>query len=148
MATTSLNDKLLEFIFKLSRFKEHMAFSSDLTQLTMHQIQALVFLQKHENAQMREIAEHFKIELPSATSLINKLVSVNLVERKADEHDRRLVRIVLTQHGKDLFEQVKKDRSKKIEQMLSYLSEEDKHELLRIMEKLVAKMEEMYHNDR
>lgn len=36
---------------------------TELTKLSLLQLQALIFLAEHNHAQMREIAEHFKIEL-------------------------------------------------------------------------------------
>lgn len=141
MPGTNLNATLVEEIFTFSRFmKEQMCFDSELMRLSMLQLQALVFLKRNTMAQMGEIAEHFKIELPSATSLINKLSKGGLVERKADDHDRRLVRIILTPQGEKLLDQAMKARSKKITETLSYLSEQDRKDLSLIMQKLTATM--------
>lgn len=145
MVNNILNTQLVEEIFKFSRFmKGQMCFDTALLRLSMLQLQALVFLKRHDKAQMSEIATNFKIELPSATSLVHKLSTLHLVERQADEKDRRLVRIVLTKKGKALLDQAMKERSKKISNTLSYLSEADRKDLLRIMQKLVATMEKIY----
>jgi|SRR5579883_775811 len=145
MSNNELNNNLVEEIFKFSRhMKEQMCVDSELMRLSMLQLQALVFLKKNERAQMSEIASHFNIELPSATSLINKLCKLNLVARKADENDRRMVRIELTKQGKELLEQAMIERSKKIKKTLSYLSESDRRELLRIMKKVTDTIEKEY----
>lgn len=137
--------QLVEDIFRLFRLmKEDMSFDSDLMKLTVSQIHALIFLKKHPSAQMSEIAKEFKIELPSATSLINKLVDTKLVERKPDEKDRRLVRIALTNQGEQLLAEAMKERSKKITHTLSYLSESDKKQLSRIIKQLLGTMEKTY----
>lgn len=134
-------NKLAETIFTFSRLiKDNLASNKDLTHLTMLQMQTLVFLKRNPSSQMGEIAEYFKIELPSATSLINNLVKMNLVERVEDAKDRRKVRIFINTKGKKLLENAVKLKNKKLEKLLSYLSEEDRGHLLRIMEKLFAKI--------
>lgn len=90
---------------------------------------------------MGDVAEYFHIELPSATSLLNKLCDQKLVERHEDENDRRLVMISLTNEGKKLLQQAMNQRRKKLEKTLSYLSEKEKNELLNIMKTLNNKLQ-------
>ncbi|HSW96924.1 MAG TPA: MarR family transcriptional regulator [Candidatus Saccharimonadales bacterium] len=145
MADNHINSNLVEEIFKFSRLlKDRMCFDTELARLSMLQLQALIFLKKHDEAQMGEIAQYFNIELPSATSLINKITKLGLAERKADKNDRRVVLITLTKAGNHLLEQAMQERSKKITKTLSYLSELDKKELLRIMKTLTDTMEKGY----
>ena len=139
----SADSELIEKIFTLSRFlKGNMAYSNDLIHLSLLQLQALIFLHKTTNAQMRDIAEHFKIEMPTATDLIAKLVKNKLVQRKVDEKDRRLVRISLTPQGQLLLTDAMRQRNKKLARILSYLSTHEKEQLLAILSLLIAKMEE------
>jgi DNA-binding MarR family transcriptional regulator len=124
--------------------KETMSFSSDFANLSLLQIQALIFIKRNERVQMSEIAQNFTIELPSATSLVNKLCILKLVERKSDESDRRLVRIVLTRKGEEMLEKVMNERSKNIRKNISILSEDDRKDLLRITKTLLEQMQKMY----
>lgn len=134
--------KFVEVMFASSRLlKERMHYSSKLCDLSILQIYTLRFLKEKANAQMSEIAEHFHIELPSATSLLNKLVTLQLVERKPDEKDRRLVRISLTEAGNKLLKRALEEKINQIEHMLSYLSEEEQEELIRLLEKLNKRIE-------
>src|SRR5690349_6388385 len=125
-------NKLIEVMFKVSRFMKSMHYKSPLVNLSMIQLQALIFLKHNPSAQMSDIATHFRIELPSATSLVNKLHEMELVERQTDDKDRRLVRIDLTNTGQTLLKDAMIERNKKIETLLSYVAESDKDELLRI----------------
>ena len=90
---------------------------------------------------MSEIAGYFRIELPSATSLINKLCDQKLVTRHADPDDRRLVLITLTEEGQKLVIQAMHQRRIKLEKMLSYLSEREKSDLLSIIRTLGTKLQ-------
>lgn len=145
MPTDKKTTQLAEVIFKASRMmREHMGFKSEVGNLSMLQLQALIFIKQHPSAHMREIANNFKIELPSATSLVDTLSKASLVERESDSNDRRVVKIILTEQGKALLKKAVKMRTKKIATVLSYLSTEDKNDLLRIMQKLLENLEKVY----
>jgi DNA-binding MarR family transcriptional regulator len=133
--------ELVEMLFKISRLmKEEMSFTNELTHLSVLQIQTLIFLNHNKIVSMSDIAEYFHIELPSATSLLNKLCDQKLVKRYEDVEDRRLVRVTLTDSGTTLLEQVIRERRKKLEKMLSYLSEKERFELLTILQTLNSKL--------
>src|SRR6266576_2561990 len=113
--TNKLSNKISEILFKVVRLlKKEMSYKDEFAQLSVLQIQALFFLKQNKNAQMSEIAEHFHIELPSATSLLNKLNQMDFVERNADPNDRRLVRIVLSKKGEAVLKQAMDERNKKV----------------------------------
>jgi len=137
-------NELVETIFKVARLmKDEMSFTNNLIHLSILQIQALVFLKQNKDKKvtMTDIADNFQIELPSATSLLNKLCDQKLVERKADKKDRRLVIIELTDTGKKMLEEAMASRRKKLEKILSYLSLKEKLELLNIFKTLGQKLQ-------
>src|ERR1700722_5472738 len=143
--TNQLALKIFEAMFKNSRlFKDKAISSSELTHLSILQIHTLSLLKKNASLPMSEIAEYFRIELPSATSLLNKLVALQLVKRQQDIKDRRLVKIALTEKGESLLKKAMDEKITHIERMLSYLSEIEQHELLRLLEKLNERTEKDY----
>lgn len=134
--------KFLQEFFKFSRcLKEKTFYINDFTELSILQLHALTYLKEHQHAQMSEIAKSFKIELSSATSLVNKLCTMELADREIDTNDRRLVRIQLTEKGNKLLQDAMEVRTKKIEKVLSYLSEKDANDLLRILQTLNERIE-------
>ncbi len=140
-----LAKKFFEAIFKNSRLmRDKMNYPSDIAHLSILQIQTLSYLEQKTKAQMGEIAEHFHIELPSATSLLNKLVALQLVERQQDEKDRRLVRVALTEAGSRLLKKAMDEKVCNLEKMLSFLSDSEQQELLRLLEKLNDRIEKHY----
>lgn len=134
--------EIIETMFKVSRLmKQEMSYTNNLMHLSMLQIQTLIYIHKHENTSMSGIAEYFRIELPSATSLVTKLCDQKLVERFDDPQDRRLVRITLSAEGKTLLERAQHERKAKAEKILSYLSTREKSELLTILHTLNIKLQ-------
>jgi DNA-binding MarR family transcriptional regulator len=129
--------ELIEAMFQVFHsLKKELVCSGELGYLTIMQIRTLILLDQQSNLSMSDLASHFQIELPSATSLVNKLVEQKLLERNEDPADRRLVIISLTKEGKNLAKQVKNDRRKKLAELLSHLSEKEKSQLLSILKNL------------
>lgn len=123
--------------------KAHMAFTDDLMHISHMQLHALIFLNQTKNASMSEIAQEFRIELPSTTSLITKLVQLGLVQRVADKKDRRLVRIQLSKKGISLLDTAMKERRRKITHLLATLTEQEQKQFLTIMSKFKTVLEEV-----
>jgi len=68
---------------------------------------------------------------PSATSrLIDELDQERLVDRKEDEDDGRMRRVVITPKGRELLDQLDRARIRQLEQFIRSLNKEE-HRLLR-----------------
>ncbi len=145
MTNTVLNYQLIEVIFSLSRtMRDEMKFDSDTSNLSVVQLQALIFIKKKNIVSMSDIAGQFNTTLPTATSLSDKLVRQNLVQRQQGVSDRRVVNLSLTEQGENLLKEAMVQRHQKINNMLFYLSTEDKEQLLKILKNLTAKIQESY----
>jgi len=117
-------------------------FDSEITQLTLLQLETLIFLKQNKSAQMREVAEHLHIAMPSATSLINTLASLNLIDRQNDDSDRRLVRLVLTKKGESLLAKAVEAKKERINKILSFMTQKDKKHMVSILETILERMKE------
>jgi DNA-binding MarR family transcriptional regulator len=82
--------------------------------------------------------------MPTATSLVNKLCATQLVIRVSDKLDRRIVKLEITSQGKELLKKAKGDYMKRINKTLSYLTISEKQIFLKILQKLIGKLEEKY----
>ena len=145
MLNTSINDKILEVFFEVSRgIREEMSVDCQASQLTVLQLQALIFINRKKTLSMSYIASLFKISLPTASSLSDKLANFGLIKRLESKNDRRIVNISLTEKGKYLLKKAMKQRHLKMNKVLSYLSLEDRKELLRILGNLSANIKKTY----
>ena len=139
-----INDQILEAMFKLVRdFKGSMSGNFEHSHPTILQCQALECIKKKAGAHMGDIASHFATTMPTATALVDKLITAKLVRRENDAKDRRIVRISLTKAGEKLLREVEKQRANKMKKLLFYLSKQDKLDLLRILEILAQKSESL-----
>jgi DNA-binding MarR family transcriptional regulator len=140
----NINDQILESMFKLMRdFKGSLHNNFLHSHLTMLQCQALECIKKKAGTHMGDISTHFATTMPTATALVDKLISAKLVKRENDIKDRRIVKISLTKAGEKLLTETKKQRTNKMQKLLSYLPKQDKLELLRILEVLAQRSENL-----
>jgi DNA-binding MarR family transcriptional regulator len=139
-----INNQILEAMFKLVRdFKGSMSDSFKHSHLTMLQCEAMMCIKKHKQAHMGDIASHFATTMPTATALIDKLIGTKYVKRENDAKDRRIVRLSLTNSGEKLLLESTKQKTNKMDKLLSYLPKQDKLELLRILNILAEKSESL-----
>lgn len=141
-----INDNTIELIeemlFKISRqMKEKMSYTKNLTHLSILQIQTLVFIKRNKEVSMSDIAKYFCIELPSATSLLNKLFDRKFIKRSENQQDRRLVIVALTSAGETVLKQARCEQRKKLKKILFHLSKKEKIDLLAILETLNNKLQ-------
>jgi DNA-binding MarR family transcriptional regulator len=137
-----LNSDIIDIMFKVFRtMKDTMSFNSKSSHLTMIQFESLICIKKNKGIHMRDLANNFGITMPTATSMVDKLIATDLAQRTNEPKDRRIVKISLTKQGEKVLEEAMRQRSNKINKFLSYLSKEDKKELLRIMLTVAEKAE-------
>lgn len=92
--------------------------------LTMPQAKMLFYLADGPR-RMSSIAERLGVEMPSATTMIGRLVAKGLVERRQDPADRRAVVCSLTPAGREAVEKFWSLRAARTEALAGALTTEE-----------------------
>src|SRR3990167_9049445 len=80
--SVNLDQELMRAHLDLFRAMKHeMKPSSSITNLTLVQLNALIFLGDRRDAHVSDVANYFGIALPTATFLLDRLTSLGLVHR-------------------------------------------------------------------
>lgn len=138
MNSKSLDDQIIDNVFKMSRLVKHeMQPNFTFLNLTLIQVHCLVFVHENKRLSMHEIAETFKITMPTTTSMIDKLVKLKLIKRFGDNADRRKILVTLTEKGNSIFEKIRKHKCVSIDKIMSKLTIEEKNQLVKITNKLI-----------
>ncbi|WP_238357954.1 MarR family winged helix-turn-helix transcriptional regulator [Cohnella zeiphila] len=87
------------------------------------QIFVLMYLQQIESCRVNDVAKILGLTSGAATGLTDKLVALGLVERRRLEDDRRVVRLSLTETGKETIKQVWKQRNEWFTDIVGQLEE-------------------------
>lgn len=108
------------------------------------QSRILIILLEKENITQQELTEHLGIKPGSASEVIAKLEKSGLIKRTKSILDRRTANISLTEAGRALAEDAKRQREIRREEMFSALSENEKSALLSLLEKINSDWEKRY----
>lgn len=100
------------------------------------QIFALFVISEHDGLTMKELATHLRITSPSATSMVNRLVRLGWVKRRADDSNRKLVRVIVAPEGKKIFGRMMKQQASSMREILSILKPSDRKDFARILASL------------
>ena len=107
-------------------------------QVTPSQLVALRYLSLNESSLMSDVAEGLGISFPAATKTIDRLVRKSLVGREEDPYDRRVVRIRLTELGKQLVSEINQERSRRFNTVLERMDSVSLNALHESMEAFIT----------
>lgn len=104
-----------------------------LENLTMQQFQTILFVHTKKKVSMSEIAQQMKITPASTTSMVDKLVKKDFLERSSDPENRRAVYIALSAHAETHFEKMMQSKLFHLSTIFAELSEQDRKDLERVL---------------
>ncbi|MCM3790822.1 MarR family winged helix-turn-helix transcriptional regulator [Domibacillus indicus] len=114
-------------------------YSESLRELNLHvgQDKLLARLWLGDGITQMQLCEHLKCEPPTVTNMVKSLEQNGFIYRKRDEQDARIMRIFLTDKGKELEKPVDFKWKQQQEKLLHSISPED----LLLLRQLMKRME-------
>jgi DNA-binding MarR family transcriptional regulator len=105
--------------------------------LSMTQLKLLhVLVECKSEVSIKELAEELSMSLPNASRTIDGLLQRGLLERREDEHDRRVKRVGATPAARELIDRVDTARLQGLEAWAERLSPEQRQTLLTALSSL------------
>ena len=102
----------------------------------------LFLAQRSTPPTMGELSAELGIPLSSASRMADWLVRARVVERRRDPHDRRIVRLGMTEDGRELLRAGADYLKARIRRLLRRFSDREQEQLLRLMTKLIDSIED------
>lgn len=99
--------------------------------LTHAQVEALLFLVRHDPACVGDLADGLGVSYPAATKAIDRLVAKGLVTRKESERDRRLSELSVTEAGREAIVRIRVARRSRLEAIFARMASEDQRAMLK-----------------
>ncbi len=103
---------------------------------------ALALSQREEPLTMSEFGDSLAVPLSTATRAVDWLVQSGYVERRPDPQDRRVVRVTLTENGKELYKTLNEFVAQHVEELLRRFTAEERKTLIALMSKVVDILQE------
>ena len=97
----------------------------------------LYLLFYHQAASVKDTADYLGITKSAVSQLADPLVAKDLVSRKNDPKDRRIVRLSLTAGGSQVLKKLAKHKFAGIRSAIDSLSDEDVRQLYRLHQKMI-----------
>jgi len=133
-----IDKKISEMIFSIYRkMKKNFQTIKD-NNLTMIQLHGLIFIKENKNCQLTDLAKDFSITLPTANSLVEKLVNLNLVSKTHDKNDQRLIKLSITKQAKNLIKKIMQEKERCFANLIDKLNNKEKRQLLVILKKIIS----------
>ena len=85
---------------------------------------------------MSELSTELNVPMSTATRIVDWLVRGDMVERVNDPSDRRVVRVGMSQGGRELYETGMAYNKQRITKLLKDFTAEEQTQLLKLMNKL------------
>lgn len=104
--------------------------------LSVPQIVVIDFLAAQTCCKMSELAKALNFSMSAATAIVDKMIAAKLIKRERSSEDRRVVKVVLLQKGRQLAEQIVQMRRRALNEMFSILNTEEKNEYVRMLQKV------------
>ena len=130
-----INDFFVEIYNRILILEEKWLREQNL-QITMSEAHMLVAVGQRENKAMSEVAEAVSLTNGSVTTMIKKLESKGYVMRTRDGADKRILRVRLTDKGKEVTIIHENFHKKLTEAILNSISQEEKIVLTSTIEKI------------
>lgn len=109
--------------------------------------QVLALLEMHGAIPMSRLAEELDVALPNATGIIKRMAERGLVQRAHDEEDRRVVRVDLTDGGRQLIGEMEAGRRQRMAALIGALDARQQRRLLQSVRDLHAAARTLEHNE-
>ena len=110
--------------------------------LTLTQLKALHVLDiAAEETSVKELSEGLGLSLPAASRTVEGLLRRGYLERREDDHDRRVKRLRLTAAGRDAVERLNRARLAGLERFASTLTDTERTRLAGAISSLLAREE-------
>jgi len=92
---------------------------------------------------MGELSNTLSVPLSTATRIVDWLVDNGYVQRLPDPEDRRVVRVALTDTGREMHRIIENYIRQRVQQILSCLTTEERAKLLVLIGKVVSTLKEV-----
>lgn len=127
--------QLLEVVPLIMRHIRSELRSHAMKELSVPQFRTLMYLRRHANASLSNVAEHLGLTPPTVSKMIQKLVEHGMIKRNT-ALDRRQVRLSLSAKGISALSKAREGARKQLAENLKTLSEEELSSLSTILEML------------
>lgn len=134
--TKKLNDILVNLFNRILKIEEDAVKNSSRHNLSITEVHTLAAIGTGRAKTMTQVAASLKISVSTLTTAINKLVDKKYVNRFRVPEDRRIVKIELTEEGREAVLEHEEFHRRMVEDIISELNDEEQKILIQSLDNL------------
>lgn len=139
------DDQFFQQLFCLIAEIHHVAIKQPVNQASFRGQGRIIHLLAHnEGLSQRELAGLAQIKPGSVSEVLERLEKTQMIKRWRDKKDRRIVRVQLTDRGKNLYKENLQKRRQFEKEMLAPISAEERATFLTVLEKMQVQLRKNY----
>jgi len=100
----------------------------------------LDILEEKGMCKMNDLAKCLNFTMSAVTAIVDKMIKLKFVKRMRSSSDRRVVNVILLEKGRKVSEEIKRQKKECANKIFVSLTERDKKEYLRIINKVCLKI--------
>lgn len=100
----------------------------------------ILYLGKNEEVKMSDLAGIIDAPVSTITSIVNKLVENDILDRDHSVEDRRVINVSLTTKGKNIYKKIRTQKDELSDALLSKLSEKDRASMIKYINILASSL--------
>lgn len=115
--------------------------------LNVNQARTLIEIRNQPGIAQKDIAQRLDISAASVSIAIRQMEDVDLIERRPDPEDGRLMRLYLGKHGREIVQETESQQLAILEEMLSALTPVKQQQLVDLLGEAMASLNLQNKND-
>ncbi len=100
----------------------------------------ILYLGKNDEVKMSDLAGIIDAPVSTITSIVNKLVENEILDRDHSVEDRRVINVTLTTKGKNIYKKIRTQKDELSDALLSKLSEKDQASMIKYINILASSL--------
>lgn len=133
--TRELATRFLRVLEALKRLAEYRPPDDVAETLHLNQIRALHLLKRNPGVAQKGLAEHLRVSPAAVSTSVRQMEELDLVERRPDPDDTRVLRLYLSERGRQIFEEIQRERRDAVVLLLDALPLEEQHAIVDALER-------------
>lgn len=126
-----------EMSYIIPTFLRHMfPFVFGPMKMPPQQVLAIVCVEEKGQCSLGHLAKELHVSAPTVTGIVDRLERDGYMKRIADEHDRRVINVVITPQAKKVANQFRKNIKQRWAYILNSLPPEDREGPLNMLKKI------------
>lgn len=137
----AVTDRVMDFLSRLKKSGEaHILGVARGLDLSFSQMRALfVLADSQRELAVHELASLLGLSMATSGRAVQGLVKADMVTRREDDHDRRIKRVCLSEHGRQFVDGLLQAHRAAVRECLESLSDHERDQLSQALEPILAR---------